>query len=265
SRRCVELIAYMQDSDSGTLAAISREWAETDPGETPKPAPNPHSYPSPHRTQPSTPAAPRSFSELAQAATLKKTSLASLGIGQLIMNGGKRLASGKLTLGRSTLAQVQPQKFEWENLRAPALVEDFAELQARLDALPPSSLRPRRVAEDFHVCPVASVEAVQFVVATQAIHALVRDARGAYAQLFHPYTTRGQPGAEVLLASLSNPALQLRFVAGPVRRSPRGLVVHPVCLVFEQDGQRFAVQPWIERREAETAQPLEGATEAPPP
>jgi hypothetical protein len=214
--------------------------------------------------QPAMPAAPRDYWELAQAATLRGTSLASLGVGQLIMNGGKRLASGKLTLGRGNLAQVQPQKFAWENLRAPALVEDFAELQARLDALPPSSLRPRRVAEDFHVCPIAAVEAVQFVVATQAIHALVRDARGVYAQLFHPYTSRGRRGAEALLAVLGNSAQQLRFVAGPVRRSPRGLIVHPVCLVFERDDQRCAVQPWIEKREADAPQQLEGATEAHP-
>ena len=183
---------------------------------------------------------------------MKGTSFAVLGAGQLLIRGGKRDASHRLTTGRAD-ATVQPQTFTWEKLRPPVLVEEFAELDARLSALPPSSLRPRRVAEDFHVCKVASVEAVEFVVAAQTVQAIVIDERGQSAWLEHPYTSRGRTGAEALLAKLRQSPEQLRFISGSVRRSARGLLIQPVCLAFQDGDKRLAVQPWIDAAVYEVA------------
>jgi hypothetical protein len=221
-RRSVELTAYLQDSDSGTVVAVRREFPDGDPGQPPRP-----------------------FAELAQTPAVKGSPFAALGAGQLVIRGGKRTAGYQLLPGRAD-ASVQPQGFAWESLRPPVLAEELAELDARLGALPPASLRPRRVAEDFHVCAVAGAEAVQFVAATQTVQAVLADARGGRALLEHPYTSRGAAGAEVLLSRLAAQPGGLRFVSGPVRRGPAGLVIRPVCLVWEEGGQRSALQPWVD-------------------
>jgi hypothetical protein len=223
-KRSVELTAYLQDSDTGSVAALSKDFAE----------------------KPDDPQPPKTFAELAQRSAARELSFASMGAGQLLISGAKRDAGHRLRPGNSAKLTVQPQAFAWENLRPPVLVEEFAELDARLSALPPSSLRPRRVAEDFHVCKVARVEAADFDAATQTVQALVADERGQQALVLHPYTTRGRAGAEALLARLRQLPQGLRFVSGPVQRSPRGLVIAPVCAVFQDGDKRVAVQPWID-------------------
>jgi hypothetical protein len=94
--------------------------------------------------------------------------------------------------------------------------------------------------------PVAAVADAGFDVASQTVLATLADPAGGTAHLRHPFSTRGRAGAERLLAALSDASAALRFVAGRVRRVPGGLVVHPVCCVFEKDGKRFAAQPWID-------------------
>jgi hypothetical protein len=237
-RRSVELTAYLQDSDSGSVVAVRREFPDGDPAQPPRP-----------------------FAELAQVPAVKGSPFAALGAGQLLIRGGKRTAGYQLLPGRAD-ASVQPQGFAWESLRPPVLAEELSELEARLSALPPASLRPRRVAEDFHVIAVAGAEAVQFVAATQTVQAVLADARGGRALLEHPYTSRGAAGAEALLARLASDADRLRCASGPVRRGPTGLVIQPVCLVWDEGGRRTALQPWVEAG-ACTPAGLSQATAAP--
>jgi hypothetical protein len=177
-------------------------------------------------------------------------------VGQLLLRGGKRTPSCRLLPARAE-ASVQPQAFAWEGLRPPVLVEDYAELDARLSALPPASLRPRRVAEDFHVLPVAAVQEAHFDAASQTVQAVLLDAGRRRVLLQHPYTSRGQDGAEGLLALLASTPQNVRFVSGSVRRRALGLVIHPVCLVSQDGTSRTALQPWVERRPAAS-----GAAEA---
>jgi hypothetical protein len=141
---------------------------------------------------------------------------------------------------------VNPQNYAWEQLKAPALVEDFAELGARLKLLPPASFRPRREAADFHVCPLDGVDTAAFDPATNCIVAVLRDRSGQQAQLSHPWTVRGETGAEALLAALRSEAKPL-FVAGHVRASGPTLLIRPAAVVFAGDGAaRFAVMPWLD-------------------
>jgi hypothetical protein len=141
---------------------------------------------------------------------------------------------------------VNPQNFSWENLRPPALAESFSEIRERLQLLPPPSLRPRRVAEDFHVCPIARVAEAAFNSATQTIEAVLEDARGEHALLRHPFTSRGSEGAERLLGSLMTSPERIRYVSGPMRLTSSGLLIEPVAVVLEDQG-RSVIQPWIDR------------------
>ena len=238
-RHGVELSAYLQDSDSGSVVAVSRDFADPPPPPNPPPAGGGGQGEGP----------PKSFADLALASAVKRSSFAALGAGQLLIRGGKRTPSFHLLPARAE-ASVQPQTFAWEGLRPPVLVEDFAELDGRLAALPPASLRPRRVAEDFHVLPVAGVEAVVFDAATQTVQADLLDGGGRRVRLLHPYTSRGRDGAEALLALLSAAPPNVRFVSGTVRRRAAGLAIAPVCLVWQEGAGRKALQPWVDRRPA---------------
>jgi hypothetical protein len=234
-RQAVEVVTYLQDLDSGSISVITREYA--DPA---KPAPGASST-----------SVLRSFPELGRIACIKQASQYQLGAGQLLTDSARRTAAGRLTLGR-TNAAVQPQLFQWEQLPPPVLVESYSELSARLNLLPPSCLRPRCAAEDFHVLPVAGVQAAGFDVPTQMIVATLRDSVGLQVFLHHPFTERGRSGCERLLGQFQQTDASLRFVAGPVRRTPRGILVEPVACVFERASQRFCLQPWIEPASGDT-------------
>ena len=87
------------------------------------------------------------------------------------------------------------------------------------------------MAEDFHVCAVTQAEDVHFDAATQTVRAMLLDGRSQRLLLAHPYTSRGQAGAEALLARLLQQDGDLRFVSGPVQRGVLGLTIQPVFLV----------------------------------
>ena len=224
SRRSAELNAYLQDVGTGSVVVVGRDF--------PDPAPE-------------AAVEPKSFRQLAQTHVVQGASLAALGVGQLLIRGGKRAANRRFLPGRAR-ATVHPQGFEWERLRAPVLAEDFQEIRARLAAAPPASLRPRRLTEDFHVCRIAGVESVQFDPVQQAVVATLHDTAGGTALLWHPYSTRGKEGSESLLAALHSRAEQVVFAAGRVCLRFSDLVLLPTCLVLDEAGTRTAIQPWIE-------------------
>jgi hypothetical protein len=220
-RRSSTVRVFLQNSDVGHVMTLIREFSE-DGGEA---------------------NVRRPFHELARAPAVKGASLSGLAAGQLVTQGGRRTASGRLVIGRAR-AVVNPQNYAWEQLKAPTLVEDFAELSARLRLLPPASFRPRREAADFHVCPLDSADGAAFDVTTNSIVARLRDRSGLGARLSHPWTTRGEQGAEALLAAL-NQARPL-FVAGHVRASGQMLLIRPTAVVFAGEGDsRWAVMPWL--------------------
>lgn len=236
-RASVELSAYLQDSDTGTLVVVRR--AANDPED---------------------PAAPRPpFWQLAQAPVAKGVGLAPLAGGQVLVKGGRRMPNGQFLPGRAQFA-LNPQAYAWESLRSPVLAEGFAELTARLTAQPPAALRPRRLTDGLYVCAVAGVETAAFVPAEQVVQAVVRDAQNQRALLIHPYTSRGHSGVEALLAALQGQPEQLRFVAGHVQLSAHGPVIAPVALVFQEGTARRAVLPWVARLE-QGAEALKPQTE----
>jgi hypothetical protein len=229
-RRSSRLTVFLQNCDNGHVMTVTRDFVE----------------------DADQPATRKPFHQLGRAPAVKGASMAGLAAGQLVTQGGRRTASGRLVIGRAR-AVVNPQSFAWEQLKAPALVEDFAELSARLRLLPPASFRPRREAADFHVCPLDGVDGATFDPATNSIVAALRDRSGLYARLSHPWMVRGEPGAEALLAALGCNAKPL-FIAGHVRASGATLLIRPTAVVFAGEGaSRWAVMPWLEATAAASA------------
>jgi hypothetical protein len=228
-RRRAVLTAFMQDEKTGTMSAVTK------------------SFPDPEA---STGQKPRSFADLSHLNAVTDISFAALGVGRLTLERGRRTARGILQPLRSTGANrscdLKLAALEWENIHPPVLVEDFVALAIQ----PPSCLGSRRVAEDIRVLRVAGVEGVHFDPVGQNIVAALHDAGGHTALLVFPYTSRGQGGAEALLARLNEQGANLRFVSGPVRGGAVGLIVEPVTLVFQSESGRLALQPWIDAGQA---------------
>jgi hypothetical protein len=222
SRKSTTITAYLQDVDTGTVAGLMRDFANAEAAD----------------------AAPRDYSALAQTPVVRGVTLAAVGAGQLLLKSAKRTPGQRLILPRVGVS-VNTQAYAWEKLRPPLLCESFAELTALLAALPPPSLRPRRVTEDLFVAAVDHVDAPHYDAVEQAVLATLVDTSGGRATLVHPYTTRSAGGTQSLLAWLSRPDARLKFVAGHARPSPSGLVMHPISAVFEHQQQRISVQPWI--------------------
>jgi hypothetical protein len=219
---------YLQEADTGHIVTVVRAFNE--PAGTTR----------------------KSFHQLAQSTAVKDASLASLAAGQLVTQGGKRTAAGRLIIGRAR-AVVNPQNFAWEQLKAPLLVEDFTEITARLRLLPPACFRPRRSGADFHVCPLQGVEFARFDSASNAITAVLVDANGERADLWHPWSSRGQIGAESLLAELQSGSRPL-FIAGNVHSAGSRLVIRPTAVVFAGEGSaRRLVQPWVHAKPVASA------------
>jgi len=85
---------------------------------------------------------------------------------------------------------------------------------------------------------------VRFSSVTQEVVASLREWTGATATLAFPFHASVASGAEALLRCLEREAIC--FVSGRFRRVASGLRVEPAALVFERDGVRRALFPWIE-------------------
>jgi hypothetical protein len=227
----VTLTAYLQDVDSGTVVAMPRNFANPDPTTVPKSAPKP-------------------FWQLAQHSIGKGMSLGAIGAGQLLVKGGKRTPSYQFIPGRSPMS-LNPQSYQWEKLRSPLLVNDFAELTDRLRSLPPLQLRPRRVTEQLQVLEIAEVLSVEFDPVSQLLRSQVVDNVGNHATIVHPYSDRGRTGFEILLAQLSSPN-SLKFLSAQVMLNHQGLLLAPIAFVFQLGESRQMLQPWVSPAQSNT-------------
>jgi hypothetical protein len=177
-------------------------------------------------------------------------SLAELSCHQIALASATITEAGWLRLKQANHSHTRVGRYlpdyRWEQLPEPLRQDDFAELIRELTLHPPASLRARQAGADFRVCAVAGCEQVHFDQAQQQLLAVLRDQANKQAMLVVPYYAAGHTSFEWTLHSLLHRAEQLRFVSGRVRLSAGRLCITPACLLFEQDGQRTALLPWIE-------------------
>jgi hypothetical protein len=247
SRAATELSAYLQDSDSGAITAITRRFphaAEATGASAPTPALSPSSPSSP-RSASTVATTKRAFSELARSIALKGASFAAIGRGQLLVKGGRRTPSGSFIPGRAA-ASVAPQAYTWETLRSPLRTSGFSETRDQLRDAPPTVLGPRQVGARLTVCPVSQASEVHFDVARQEVLAQLTDPLGETAWLVHPYTSRAASGSESLLHALRTSPNNVRFICAHARLEGANLVLQPLSVVFDVEGRRSCIQPWVD-------------------
>jgi len=236
-RKAASFLIYLQENDTGTVTALEKSFPD----------------PPPDRKE-----EPGDFHRLARTLLAKGASLYSLASGQLIVKGSKKMSDNRMILNRAKV-MVHPQSYQWEHLKPPVLAEDFGEIRARIAELPPLSLRPRIVGESLHAVKVKEVKEFFFDEASQKAVAVLCDEAGNQALLIHRYAHRGREGFSRLLEALSGDDPPLRYVAGLVRLDSEGLVIMPTALVFEENGTRKPLFPWLEsmdKKEPGTADSL---------
>jgi len=231
----VELSAFLQDTDSGAVVFVARDFPDprSDDATT-------------FLRNGSVPVPPQPLWKLAASPVIKGVGLGALGGGQVLARGGKRAPSGEFSFGRTPLS-FNHQSFEWEKLRAPLLRDGFDEIEAHLSQSPPRSLRPRRAGEDVFVVPIAGIEEGRFFGAHQEVRAVLRDGSGGGATLIHPYVARGEDGVDALLTCVQA-GQEVRFVAGRFGMTGAGLIVSPLALIIERGAVRSMIQPWVNGR-----------------
>ncbi len=220
--------AYLHESNTGTVVAVERTFADptADTAESPK-----------------------SIDDLATTPLVRGVSIGGLGLSQLLTRSGKRTPGNRLILPRTASSlTINPQTFQFEQLKPPFAVESFSQLQARLKYLPPSWLRPRRRTDNLYGIAVTTVDDVCFDTARQQLSATLRDCNGDNATLIHPFHDRAANGFRHLLETLEQKGDQVRFVCGHVRATTQGLAMYPVLLVTEDGSRRTGFSPWIEQR-----------------
>jgi hypothetical protein len=212
----VILTSYFQDADTGIITALSHEFNDSS-----------------------------AFSHLAQKPILKRHTFTELGSGQMLIQRAKRSPDFRLLLGRSPIA-LNPQSFQWQHLKPPLLIEDFAELSTHLQILPPTVLRPRRLTKNFYVLAIDKVTSIEFSSIEQCVTAILWDAQQNTALLKFPYCDRAQSGTEALLTQLTQN--RLCFVSGHITYRNQ-LIISPIGLVFED----CFLQPWITETSSESS------------
>ncbi|MEL7304236.1 MAG: hypothetical protein AAFZ38_08625 [Myxococcota bacterium] len=210
---------YLVDVDSGNVVTVERRFQDQQNTE------------------------PKSFWELGQTISGIGITIHAFGAGQLLSKGGKRSQTHRLNLGR-TRAVVNPQRFEWEQLRAPVAAEGFQEAAEHLRSLPPAALRPRVGVEDLFVVPINAVEDAHFSGVEQAVIAELVDSNGGRARLHYPFFSRGAEGTDALLEGLRS---SVCFIAGTLQLYQGQLRILPLSIIIEDSDRRQMIQPALDR------------------
>jgi len=206
-----------------------------------------------------------SFLTVAQKHVFRQTTWAKLGAGQLLIKKGSCSPKHQLHLKRNQSLVVNPQRFEWEKLRAPVLVDDFRSLTQRLQVSPPKMLRPRKLTENFYVFAISYVESVRFSAIEQSVCATIFDGHGNRAFLSFPYMNQSHNGVEALLRVLAK--YKTCFISAHASIRAAQIHIVPTAVVFERDKRREILQPWIHNfsfEEDATEESTELNTEASP-
>ncbi len=233
SRHSTTVNAYLQATDTGIVTTIERSYAHAASGTTPQSS-----------SAATTPAKP--FHELSEISLYRGVSLARLAQSQVLLKTAKRTVAGELILPRSaTSFSLNPQTFQWEQLKPPLLAENFDQVRARLEYQPPGYLGPRRRTAGLVVIPLKRLEAAEFDIVTQKLRATLVDENDAEASLELPYHTRGSVGFDHFLQQLNAGRESVKFVAGSVQSLQGQLRLTPISFVLAGANTRSMIMPYV--------------------
>ncbi len=213
--------AFMQSTDTGAVVVLEKSIKQADQNEK-----------------------QRSYHQLAQQSLIQKHSIYHYAKGQVLTSGAKRTIENRVTFSRNTI--VNPQSFQWKNLRSNLLMDDFDELKARLDARPLGPFRSLKASENFYVLAIKSVDNARFNVASQMISADIVDANNTSIRLEYPFTTQGSQGAEALLQLLTRHGELIQFMSGTITEHMQSMAFEPVGVVYLHEQQSMLLQPFVD-------------------
>ena len=226
--------AYFQAADTGLVAAIGRTFAleSATPPAGGSPATSPY--------------AGRSFHELAESSLTRGVSLARLAQSQILLKSSKRTTGGELILPRSASAfSLNPQAFQWEQLKPPLLADNFTAILERIEIQPPTYLGPRRCTEGLAVVPIAKMDDLHFDELSQRLVATLTDQDQRQAVLELPFHSRGRAGFDNFFTNLSAHGHQAKYVAGKFRTTQSKLRFEPLAVILQQGAERSMLLPYV--------------------
>jgi len=161
--------------------------------------------------------------------------LGALAHGQVVSRAVRRRANRALVFGSRAggATSVTPQTGAWEDLPEPIRVDGAAAVAAAHAARPPRLLRPRVLAEDVHVLPVAEVLAISWDPAAQTLTADVSDGEAIY-HVVRAYRAAAPAALDAIAVALSGAHGPPRFVAGEVRRHLGRVEVDPSAIACDR-------------------------------
>lgn len=216
------LVAHFQDNESGATAVIRRTITQKEDE------------------------APAAFERLTLHSLTRGVSIGAASMSQLMVAGGKRSPTDELILPRgANRLSVHPQSFQWEHLLPPLLLDDFLACRQRFESLPPEVLRPRRLTENVHAFSIRGIRDVTFDPLTQSLTAHVEDVSGNVALLESPYYSRGEKTFSAFYRTLLQSGSSAIFISGRVAIRGGELMIHPLAVVIETGGERFATSPCL--------------------
>jgi hypothetical protein len=179
---------------------------------------------------------PQSGPALAERSVVTGVRLRQLATGQLVTSAAKRSANRALrfSAARRGTISVTPQSADWEELPEGLLVRDLSRHAEALKARPPGSLRPRVLAESFHVVPVSAVKSLVYSPGQQALIAVVADEAGAPLRVVSRHRSLAPHALDLLAAALGDESHRPRFLSGHVYAGEHGLEMTPLAVVTDR-------------------------------
>ncbi|MCU0672322.1 MAG: hypothetical protein MUE69_05960 [Myxococcota bacterium] len=210
--RAVEV--YLADPDTGAVLVCTKEWTFEPPKPNDPPIPD---------------AASLGRRKVAGA------TFAQLANGQVVSRAVKRRANRAITFGNATgSTSVVPQTGDWDRLPAPLRAPSVEALLRQRADRAPRFLRPRVLADDLHVLPIAEVLDARWEPAEQAVIAVLADPEGGVLTLVAPHRSVAPHADEALSAALAGRHGKVRFVAGEVRVRGGDVVIAPTALACDR-------------------------------
>lgn len=210
--RAVEV--YLADPDTGAVLVCTKEWTFEPPKPNDPPIPD---------------AASLGRRKVAGA------TFAQLANGQVVSRAVKRRANRAITFGNATgSTSVVPQTGDWDRLPAPLRAPSVEALLRQRADRAPRFLRPRVLADDLHVLPIAEVLDARWEPAEQAVIAVLADPEGGVFTLVAPHRSVAPHADDALSAALAGHHGKVRFVAGEVRVRGGDVVMAPTAIACDR-------------------------------